>query len=214
MTMDTQPRFPGEIARSKAYKLLAECYHQPTNKASLYAKELTNQLCLVCPQATNAASSMIASGGAEDLAVNYARLFVGPFALTAPPYGSVHMEGERKCMGESTLDAAKCYAEFGLGAAEGYHDALDHIAVELEFMHFLCSQELSALSKEEPEDAHYLKSRQRYFLERHLAVWITAFTSSVEEHAQSSYYRNLAQATRLFVLYDLNRLVEGTAIAA
>ncbi len=210
--MDAQTQFSDEKARAKIYKLLADCYHQPTDRAPLLPKELLFLLDVVCPQATEAASNM--SGATDELALDYARLFVGPFALNAPPYGSVHLEGEHRCMGDSTLDAAQFYAEFGLGAAAGYHDALDHIAVELEFMHYLCTRESAALSNGAPEDAHYLRSRERDFLARHLAAWITDFTRNVEEHAQTDYYRNLAQVSRLFVLNDLDHLVEQTAAAA
>ena len=212
--MNARDRFPVETARAKAYKALAECYHRPTDATLVYSKELADLLDTICPQAADAASAIPENENPEELSIDHARLFVGPFALMAPPYGSVHLEGEHRCMGESTLDAARCYAEFGLGAAPGYQDALDHIAVELEFMHFLCAREIEALSRQDSDEAQGLRSKQRHFLGKHLAAWVPQFTITVETHAHTLFYRNLAVVTRLFIASDAERLIEQPAVAA
>jgi putative dimethyl sulfoxide reductase chaperone len=212
--MDAQDRFPADMARAKVYKTLAECYHRPTDATLRYSLELADLLETICPQAADAASAISANENLDELSVDHARLFIGPFALMAPPYGSVHLEGEHRCMGESTLDAARCYAEFGLGAAPGYQDALDHIAVELEFVHFLCVREIDALTRRASDEAQDLQAKQRCFLEKHLAAWVPEFTASVETHAQTHFYRNLARVTRLFIASDVERLIEQSAVAA
>ena len=105
-------------------------------------------------------------------------------------------------------------AEFGLGAAPGYQDPLDHIAVELEFMHFLCAREIEALSRQDSDEAQGLRAKQRHFLEKHLAAWVPQFTITVETHAHTLFYRNLAVVTRLFIASDAERLIEQSAVAA
>ena len=215
MTMDdAQDRLPVDMARAKVYKALAECYHRPTDETLRYSSKLADLLETICPQASDAASAIPANENPEGLSVDHARLFVGPFALMAPPYGSVHLEGEHRCMGESTLDAARCYGEFGLGAAPGYQDALDHIAVELEFMHFLCVREIDALTRQASDEAQDLQAKQRCFLGKHLSAWVPEFTASVETHAQTHFYRSLARVTRLFIASDVERLIEQSAVAA
>ena len=39
----------------------------------------------------------------EQMVVDYAALFVGPFELPAPPYGSVYLERSQRVMGDSTM---------------------------------------------------------------------------------------------------------------
>jgi TorA maturation chaperone TorD len=143
--------------------------------------------------------------GFDELTIDHARLFVGPFALLAPPYGSIYLEGERRLMGDSTLAAGACYHEAGLEVAADFNGTPDHVAVELEFMHFLAVKELDALYAGQLDRAQNFQQKQRAFLERHLAAWVPDFSRSVEEQAQTEFYRSLAAATRIFVENDFNQ---------
>jgi DMSO reductase family type II enzyme chaperone len=211
MTTDTRHTGDG-TSRATVYKALAECYHRPTDQTLRFPLILAEALSAVYPPASEAAAAMLQGERLEDLSRDYAQLFIGPFGLAAPPYGSVYLDGEQRCMGESTFEAARRYAEFGLGAAEDFHDALDHIAVELEFMHFLVTRQIDAhIRAEDPEAVH---EKQRMFLEAHLAAWVPEFTKRIELNAQTSFYRNLAVVTRLFISSDLGRLKESRAVAA
>jgi TorA maturation chaperone TorD len=201
--MNPQDTQGDSIARAKVYKALAECYYPPGEATLRHARELGPGLKAVCPPAAAAAermaAAMLSNGGLEALAVDHARLFVGPFALLAPPYGSVYLDGERRLMGDSTLDVSACYREVGLEMAAGFSGTPDHIAAELEFMHFLAIRELEALAKGDADLARYFRQKQGTFLQRHLAAWVPVFTQGIEEQAQTPFYQNLAAATRLFV---------------
>lgn len=73
----------------------------------------------------------------NELRVDYAALFIGPAELLACPYGSVYLEKGRRLYGETTGAVAKIYAAAGL-RVEGEGGVIpDHIAVELEFLHYL-----------------------------------------------------------------------------
>jgi TorA maturation chaperone TorD len=123
----------------------------------------------------------------------------------APPCGSVYLEGERRLMGDSTLAVGECYHEVGLEVATGFTGTPDHIAVELEFMHFLVVKELDALTDGYREHAQNFRQKQQAFLERHLAAWVPDFSRSVEEQAQTRFYQSLAAATRLFIESDFDQ---------
>jgi putative dimethyl sulfoxide reductase chaperone len=197
------------VARAKTYKALAECYYPPGETTLQQVRQLGLNLKAVCPPASETAASMEAAwqsdGGFEELAIDHARLFVGPFALLAPPYGSVYLEGERRLMGDSALGAGECYQEVGLEVAAGFNGTPDHIAVELEFMHFLIVKEVAALAGGELERAQNFRQKQRAFLERHLASWVPDFSRSVEEQAQTQFYKSLAAATRMFIENDFDQ---------
>jgi TorA maturation chaperone TorD len=205
-----------DTTRAAAYKLLAECYYPPGEGTGGDVRQLCRSLKILCPPAAEAAGRMEAAWqadeGFEELAIDHARLFVGPFALLAPPYGSVYLDGERRLMGDSTLAAGECYYEVGLEVAAGFNGTPDHIAVELEFMHFLVVKEFDALAGGNLDRAQNFRQKQRAFLERHLAAWVPDFSRSVAEQAQTAFYRNLAAATRIFIESEFDRCRSETTV--
>ncbi|MBW1790589.1 MAG: molecular chaperone TorD family protein [Deltaproteobacteria bacterium] len=138
-----------------------------------------------------------------DLCVDFAKLFVGPYALPAPPYGSVYLDGESKVMGDSTIDVCMRYAEVGLELADHFKEVPDHIAAELEFMYFLILKEVEAISHSDFEQAlDFLKKQEEFFLS-HLGVWVPQFADNVEKAAETEFYKSLSKATRLFIKRDV-----------
>ncbi|HSO59620.1 MAG TPA: molecular chaperone TorD family protein [Desulfobacterales bacterium] len=213
-----------EIGRATTYKLLAECYYPPVDATLHHVRLLSRSLAAACPPAAEAADRMEAAWQTheviDELSIDHARLFVGPFALLAPPYGSVYLEEDRRLMGDSTLAVGECYREVGLEVAAGFNGTPDHIAAELEFMHFLVIKELEALAGGDLVRAQHFRQKQRTFLERHLAAWAPDFSRSVEEQAQTRFYQGLAAATRFFIESDFDQcrgdvpvLINGRASA-
>jgi TorA maturation chaperone TorD len=100
----------------------------------------------------------------QELLVDYAALFVGPFETIAPPLGSVHLEEQPVLMGESTRNLLDIYRQAGLDMAENFNGPADHIIAELEFLAYLISARLSA----DPETAQTLHELQQRFLREHL----------------------------------------------
>jgi TorA maturation chaperone TorD len=197
------------LTRAKTYKALAECYYPPGETTLQQVRQLGLNLKVVCPPASESADRMEAAllthESVEELATDHARLFVGPFALLAPPYGSVYLEGERRLMGDSTLAVSEFYREVGLEVAAGFNGTPDHIAAELEFMHFLVIKELEALAGADPDRAGYFRQKQKSFLERYLAAWVPDFSRNAEAQAQTRFYQELAAATRVFIEGDFDQ---------
>jgi TorA maturation chaperone TorD len=138
----------------------------------------------------------------EPLKVDFAKLFVGPYKLSAAPYGSVYLEGERKMMGDSTLDIKNRYREAGLTMAMNFKDAPDHITAELEFMQYLIFKEIEAISYLDIETAIGFIQKQKFFLEDHLMAWVPEFVSKIAEHAETSFYQSLAKTIESFLKED------------
>ncbi|GAH03838.1 unnamed protein product, partial [marine sediment metagenome] len=143
--MNMEDFFVHEKARGNAFRLLAECYLMPDRNILGKIHDLADMLNRVCPEVVGFIQEFN-SGCKNDceidrLKVDYARLFVGPYSLLAPPYGSVYLEGERRIMGDSTLNVLAMYRETGLDIAQDFNDAPDHIAAELEFMYSLVFKE-------------------------------------------------------------------------
>ena len=138
----------------------------------------------------------------ETLLIEYSRLFVGPFHLPAPPYGSVYLDEGATVMGNSTIEVVKCYRDAGVEMSDTFNDAPDHISAELEFMRFLCLQQHEAA--EAGDDALFRKalSRQRDFIERFLITWVPEFVERVKNSTRNAWYSALADNLSWLIRID------------
>ena len=192
-----------ESIRAEIYKLLAECYYSPDEALAGKIIDLGEKLGLICPRAHRD----IDWGDAEfkkadytkELEVEHARLFTGPYTVPAPPYGSVYLDTERRIMGDSTMDVVNRYREAGLEMARDFKEAPDHIAVELEFMHFLISRTIEAFTRNEPDAIRAYFEQQQLFLGYHLCAWVPEFAENIIQHAQFAFYQYMAKATKTFL---------------
>jgi TorA maturation chaperone TorD len=146
------------------------------------------------------AGSISSSLELEALKIDYTQLFVGPFKLLAPPYGSVYLEDGR-IMGDSTIDVRKLYENEDLDIIR--KDAPDHIAMELEFMYYLVAKETQGANEENLQDIQLYQQKQKTFLNSHLGKWLPEFIENVQKNAQTEFYKKLAQLTEMFVQKDL-----------
>ena len=200
-----------ESMRMEAYRLFADGYRPPDAGIGDVVEGLRRQLSGLGSDASGPVEEMpmprgTEGSGLEILKVDFARLFVGPYTLLAAPYGSIYLEEGRTIMGDSTLDARDFYRDAGVDMDPAFMDAPDHIAVELEFLHLLVFREVEAMRRGDVNDAALRVQEQAAFLARHLGHWVAPFSKSVENAAETSFYRRLAEATRIFVLEDQNRI--------
>ena len=193
--------------RGDCFRLLSACFYPPEKE--LYLQEclfqnLTTALRQVCPEAMVFSKKMeeaFLHYSGEDLAVEYARLFVGPYELKAPPYGSVYLDHERRVMGDSTMEVIKIYKEAGLSTDEDFKELPDHVAVELEFIYYLIHQEVEALENSEIDKALSLKETQEVFLNRFLKQWVPRFCAKMKEGTENEFYSALADCVLSFLSY-------------
>ena len=204
--MEREELLRGKEIRCEFYQLLAQCYYLPDEELIETLKQSEE----VAGWRRGGGENTWRVGDIDSLKVDYTRLFIGPYRLLAPPYGSVYMEKNRMVMGDSTMDAKQRYQEAGLNLT--LKEAPDHVAIELEFMHFLIFKEIEALSNDDMNRGIDLLQKQKAFLQIHLGVWVAEFTRSVGDNAETDFYRRLAQATQRFVLDDLNLLSEESLL--
>ncbi len=144
-----------------------------------------------------------------DLGEEYSRLFLVPGPERVSPFESVHAKsGEGDLMGKEAVDAGRFLEEIGLKLDDSGL-LPDHVAVELEVMRKLADAETEALEKGETRRAAEFREAQRLFLERHLALWISAFARGVGRSARRPFYREAAIFTASFVAADLEGLRAG-----
>lgn len=191
-----------KVDRRDVYQRLSACFHLPDAGIVDSLDGLAHSIGGVCPEAVEDVTRMREQSDIERLRIDFSSLFVGPYQLLAPPYGSVYLEGERRVMGDSTMDAMKRYREAGLVISQDMLEAPDHIAIELEFVYFLACGETACLSVADLAGAAAKEQEQRAFLQDHLGAWVGPFATQMERGAATEFYRCLARATRAFVEAD------------
>ena len=181
--------------RSATYRLLSCCYYPPDERLVEALRESDVR-----------ALRQITVPTLDKLKVDYAQLFVGPFDVAAPPYGSVYLEHDRRICGDTTMDIIARYREEGLQVT--LKEPADHVAVELEYMYLLALRQMQASAEHHEGLATRYMQKQRDFLQTHLGVWVVMFTQRIVEHARTGFYRHVAAATDAFVSRDCD-LVSG-----
>jgi TorA maturation chaperone TorD len=203
--MDSQEKIMDEKRRGECFRLLAACFYKPQKEIFLQEKvfqNLTSLLEQVCPDAAHFSHQMVDSilkYSEEELSVEYARLFVGPFELKAPPYGSVYLDEGRRVMGDSTIEVIRMYQEAGLTMDESFKELPDHIAVELEFIYFLTYGKVNALEKSESDRARSFQETRDVFLNKYLRKWVQDFCDRIITNTGNTFYIALAGCLSTFL---------------
>ncbi|MDH3671236.1 MAG: molecular chaperone TorD family protein [Gammaproteobacteria bacterium] len=129
----------------------------------------------------------------EELAVEYAALFLGPGGHISP-HESIYAEaGTGSLWGKETV-AVKRYVE-GLGFQydKQYAGIPDHISVELELMSELARRESVAWENGDKDQAANCLEYQQEFVRDHLSTWVYTFCDKVVTTTQLPFYRETAR---------------------
>ena len=149
----------------------------------------------------------------DALAVEYARLFLGP-GKHISPHESVHHKKEGtqsgQLWGESTAEVKKIIESSGLKYKTEYTGLPDHISVELEFMQQVILREEQAWQDNEKETALLCQENEKKFVDEHLFCWIPDFCEKVVTEADLPFYREMAKLTRTFIEFEKQELKDDS----
>ena len=124
-----------------------------------------------------------ASSSDEPLADAWQRLFIGPYALPAPPWGSVWLDRESVLFGDSTLALRQWMRENNIAFEMQQNEPEDHFGTLLLLAAWL------AENGREAECAQLLAW--------HLLPWSTRFLSVFVENAGHPFYTALGRLAQL-----------------
>jgi TorA maturation chaperone TorD len=125
----------------------------------------------------------------EELALEYARLFVGPNNPPAMPYASFYLSESHSLMTDETIDVRKIYLDAGMAVKELYSVPDDHIGIELEFIYDLTQRMIELFEKGQREEASRLFELRSDFIRGHMALWAPYLAAKIIESTQEDFYK-------------------------
>ncbi len=179
-----------EVARANLCLLMSRAFSSPESMEASCPDQLRH-LAGELPDALQYAALSLghawekALDDSESMALAYARLFLGPFRVLAPPYASFYLEVDQRLMGEVTQATAQAYTNAGLQPGPGPREAADHVALEWEFMYYLTHQYITTGEEQWPEV-------RRTFRSTHMVKWMPNLADAIEHAAEHPFYDALA----------------------
>lgn len=203
------------LARSRVYEVLAAGFHDPDPASIDFLSSRLPGLpeCLEHLGEQEWAAwlaTLLKSVGVPSSSLwqeDYLRVFGLGISKECPPYEAEYGQAHIFQQSQAMADVAGFYRAFGLDLSPSFKDRVDHISVELEFMHFLCLKEAHALVKGHAEDKLELcRNAQRKFLDDHLGEWVPTFARRLKEKAGAGIYGSWGELTEGFITADMQRL--------
>lgn len=124
---------------------------------------------------------------------DYDRLFVGPGKLLAVPWESVYRSQEGLIFEQQTVAVRQFYRRFAMAVPKPGIEPEDHIGLELRFVAHLYALGLQAVEHGQENSFDLILGGLAQFFEVHLGQWAEACFDRVRQHAQTPYYRGVAQ---------------------
>jgi TorA maturation chaperone TorD len=201
--------------RSNIYGLLASVYRQEVNADLLHQVKDPQFLGVLSDLGIQLRSDFLQKPEEDmldDLAVEFAGLFLGPGGHISPHESVHHQRGDGSGLlwGESTAEVKRFIESTGLSYDSEYKGLPDHISVELEFMQQLTLREEQAWKDEDEDGALDCLKTEKKFIEEHLVRWVPAFCDKVIKEAELPFYREMAALTKNFIEFERQE-VEGYA---
>ncbi len=206
--MENQERTTAAGQRSNIYGLLSAVYRQEITSDLLQQIKDPRFLGVLSALGVQWEGEFFQKPEEEllnDLAVEYARLFLGP-GKHISPHESVHhlREGAEsgQLWGESTVEVKKCIESSGLHYESEYKGLPDHISVEFEFMEQVTLREELAWGEEDKDGALYCLKMEKEFIEEHLILWVPDFCEKIIKEAELPFYQEMAELTKNFIEFE------------
>jgi len=178
---------------SEIFRLLSQCLKYPAQSDINYlSKSFLSEIDILLrklpssPGLNNSLaelrqsiSPILSNAELEYLQTEYTGLFIyAGNGTVCYPYESMQLESNKHLVGDSTIAVKQQYKRYGLRVSRQFADLPDHIAAELEFMHFLCR---NASCDGTIYDAHS-------FLKTHLLKWVPALHTCLNK-TDSKFYK-------------------------
>lgn len=203
------------VARSRVYEFVSVgfCYPNAGTVRFLQDQLADVESCLTLLDAGPSLEalrdlvSVITPCSPAEIETEYIQCFGHTVSKEHPPYEAEYGQAHVFQQTHTLADIAGFYKAFGLQPAPDFHDRLDHLSVELEFLHFLCAKEAYALAKGHPqEQLAVCREAQAKFLAEHLGQWALGFAQKLQEKDGGTLYGLLGRLLQAFLTFEMRHL--------
>lgn len=192
-------RFLGYIYRKEIDQALLDQIKEMSFPKDCGVHELDEGYRMLKEYLDNSSGDMI-----NELAIDYAKVFLAAGlsdGSAAFPYESVYTSRKKIVMQDAWEQVYKVYAAEGLGKGDVGSDVLeDHIALELEFMAYLCKK-----AQNDEENQEWI-IKQKEFINQHLLNWIPEFCLEIDKYADTLFYKGIGKITNGYLKMDKDLL--------
>ncbi len=221
-TVSKERRVQDTLARSTIYQFLSLCFGEPNEETFPILKDkeylgnvqesLETYLAIDRLSGTGKDTSSIMKApqlivdslngkSVEDINTEYFKRF-GSYISSkeCPIYDTFYGKLDIFQQTQELADITGFYRAFDLKHADDVKkDKLDHLSIELEFMHYLTYKEAYALENHGDEQLDICFSAEKKFIKSHLGRWVGHFTLLVNKHSQEGFYACSANLLKDFV---------------
>ena len=149
---------------------------------------------------------------ADDLAIEYTRLFLGP-GKHISPHESVQLKrGSGILWGPETSAVRQAYRAAGFDMGEAETNIPDHLSVELDFLALLAREEAQAWAGQDHDRTVKFLQLQHSFISDHLGKWAARFCAKVKEEAEFSFYPAFADLLRGYLSGEKAEIVNRLSL--
>ena len=142
-----------------------------------------------CTEYARAASELDREQAAQNVCVEYTRLFIGPPSPAAPPWETMYeREGANAGFGEATFQMRAALKDLGLALSNKNNQFEDHLGIELLYLSELCARRADGRIGEGDEAI-------AGFIAEHPLSWIGAFEARIADVYPKGYYSALVGLT-------------------
>jgi TorA maturation chaperone TorD len=206
------------LAASQVYQFLSTCLLEPNKKA---LETLNNEEYMAevksCVSVSGNSEMLITfellqkaleGNDVENLEWGYRATFGGAtVAMDCPPYEMYYSGSQIWQQTQDLADISGTYKAYGIEIEEDSTTSRwDHVAVQLEFLHFLTYKLAYAIENHSEEKQESCISGKKKFLYAHIGRWIKAFSTSVVKKTPEDFYRQAATLATLFIHMEMVKL--------
>jgi len=206
------------LAASQVYQFLSTCLLEPNKKAlemlnnEEYMAEVKS--CISASgnsemlEAFDSLQKSLEGNDVENLEWAYRATFgAATVAMDCPPYEMYYSGSQIWQQTQDLADISGMYKAYGIAMEEDTTTTRwDHVAVELEFLHYMTYKLAYAIENHSEEEQESCLSGKKKFLYAHIGRWIKAFSTSVIKKTPEDFYRHAATLATLFIHIEMVKL--------
>ncbi len=206
------------LAASQIYQFLSTCLLEPNKEALEVLNNVEYMSEVKSCISTSGNSEMLEvfellkksleGNDVENLDWGYRATFgAATVAMDCPPYEMYYSGSQIWQQTQDLADISGMYKAYGIEMEEDSTTSRwDHVAVQLEFLHFMTYKLAYAIENHSEEEQESCISGKKKFLYAHIGRWIKAFSTSVVKKTPEDFYRQAATLASLFIHIEMVKL--------